>query len=148
MFNLCMWGCWMRNTQSEWRIFHQTLGYGYTYWNSEKVCTNMCLKQSCYRGVVPLNFRIFKDSSLASISQVIPSPSAWSAELCLHTALSDFFFYRIYMKLLHFALSSLVNKAARFNVICVTDLLHQVLPLFSPCKYEVIYRSSLHACSF
>jgi hypothetical protein len=38
------------------------------------------------------------------------------------------------MRLLHFALSSLTDKAASFNVICITNLLYRVLLLFSPCK--------------
>jgi hypothetical protein len=52
------------------------------------------------------------------------------------------------MKLLHFALSSTVNKAASFNAICITDLLDWVLLLFSTCNYEVIDRSLLCAHSF
>jgi hypothetical protein len=55
---------------------------------------------------------------------------------------------QIHMKLLHFSLSSLINKTASFNVICITNLLDQVLLLFSQCKYEVIYQSSLHAYTF
>jgi hypothetical protein len=52
------------------------------------------------------------------------------------------------MKLLHFALYSLVDKVATFNAICIIDLFDQVLVLFSPCKYKAIYRSSLRADSF
>jgi hypothetical protein len=53
------------------------------------------------------------------------------------------------MKLLHFALYSLVDKAASFNVVCtIIALFDRVLVLFSPCKYKVIYRSLLLAYSF
>jgi hypothetical protein len=52
------------------------------------------------------------------------------------------------MKLLHFAINSLIDKVASFNVVYIIDLFGQILLLFSPCKYEAIYRSSLRAYSF
>jgi hypothetical protein len=52
------------------------------------------------------------------------------------------------MKLLHFALNSLVDEVASFNVVYIIDLFVRVLLLFSPIKYKAIYRSSLRAYSF
>jgi hypothetical protein len=37
-----------------------------------------------------------------------------------------------------------MDKAASFNVTCITDLLDQVLLLFSPCKYEFIDLRCMH----
>jgi hypothetical protein len=39
------------------------------------------------------------------------------------------------MKLLHFALYSLVDKVASVNVVCTIDVFDRVLVLFPPCKY-------------
>jgi hypothetical protein len=63
------------------------------------------------------------------------------------TALSDFSFQ---LSNTYEALNSnnLVNKVASFNVVYIIDLFDQVLLLFSPCKYQAIYRSSLRAHSF
>jgi hypothetical protein len=48
------------------------------------------------------------------------------------------FIYRIYMKPLHFALSSLIDIAANFNVIHMTNLLDHVL-LFEIWSFTVVF---------
>jgi hypothetical protein len=56
---------------------------------------------------------------------------------------AKFFFYlsNIHIKQLHFALSSFVDEAASFNVICITDYLDRVLLLFLQYKYNLSIRA-------